>query len=327
MAIKSVARIWEEQNGSHDASGNRQYTVPYRVITTDQKDGVLTVGQAVDPATGLQIPRLFSSYEDPNGAVDRGSFCSRLEVRVMDPEDPCCWSVICHYGNIATSSGYGLGSGGGGGGGGGGGRPGSSAASNADQGKIEPNPFQRPLEASVDRGSLQETRFKDVTGKLYANSSGQMFRDLPQVNSKNSILRVAKNMQSFPWDLQDQYQDAMNSEEFLGKPAATWRCNSITGRTNYERDDNGIGYYYWVVTFELEYNKATWFWRPVDKGFCEKINGKLVQMTDQTGAMYQEEQLLDGNGRKLTPGAEPKFLSFQPLFAETFADLKISGIK
>lgn len=100
-------------------------------------------------------------------------------------------------------------------------------------------------------------------GQVGVESTPEVAIQLPRYGLRY-IQREAVN----PSNKAATYVGRVNSSTFLGKPAKTWLCGPIRGRS----DDGGMTY---VVTYELYYNPATWatrlFWEDDNGGTHDPV--------------------------------------------------------
>lgn len=282
---------------SIDATWARRYTIIYRVVTSNARIGVQQVI--------LQCPvRIGSTYSygaiiDNTLEIDTGSWVQTITGEPEATGDGKNWLVTVEYG------------------------------------PKEP-PTENPLDATPtvtwDFVSAEEIVDKDTDGKPVINSAYDYF-DPPLTREKRDpIVTVVRNEATFDYDLAFAMQDVISSDVFLGAAAGLWKINKITGVAAESIALDGTKYTYWIVTYELQFNRNGWK-RPVLNQGMRQLNTTLVNGVANgwepilvNGQPISSPAPLDNAGRALNPNATIVYKTFKVYFEMPFTNLNFHGI-
>lgn len=164
--------------------------------------------------------------------------------------------------------------------------------------------------------SVTTTRilYKDLDGKAVVNSAGQSFAETVTTPVTMARFTRKKVLITEPFDLITTYVNTVNSTAFVGLPADTVLCDSLT-YTRMAKKRKGQP---WLVRYPAEahylYNPAKF--NPLEvlnAGFSEKLDdGTLRVIRDDEGHAYPNASMLAvGTGKKLAAGADPQFREFR----------------
>jgi hypothetical protein len=142
---------------------------------------------------------------------------------------------------------------------------------------------------------------KDLDGKAIQNSAGEWFDPPPEIDDSRPILTIQRNQALWSPALAIQYQDAINSEPFLGFAKGVVKVAGISATNQIEN-----GQAFWSVTYEFHFRRDGWELKVQDRGQNRKwkdgdrpdLQGKLIPIGD--GGIFTSVAVpLDGNGQPL----------------------------
>lgn len=316
MSWVSTTELWDKRRASIDEKAVRAYTRCFRVIMDNALDG----SRAARESPG--IPRIGEFYVDGSGGIDIGARC-RTVTAEQEQDYPLTWSVTAEYGSGMSDGAARGGSGGGSGG------PGSG--SGQDPAQVKENPLERPAEISwnvvdfkrpVTRADLLDDNDNVTSSNIpIRNSAGAAYDPPAEIDDSRLELTVVRNELTYDFNLAADYQNATNADEFLGLPTGWVRCQGITGQSKFENN-----YYFWVVTYKFQIRKEGWILEILDAGTYE-LDGDgnpSVFLDSATGHTVGEPLPLDGEGARLTVGADPVFFRYRVYNVIPFAPLGLA---
>jgi len=273
MAIIDWQEIWNGRRGELDnLRAMRKYERVFRAITNNSGDGPAEI------FTETGLPGLLASYVDANGnAVDTGAILRNIRIEQED-DNPFFWTVRCEY---------------------------SSEPYDVQQRTEEQqDPLSRPPIFSVGTSRVQRVFDHDAWGQPVVTSAGAPFSPLPEADDTRIVLTVERNESSPDWLTILSYQDAVNSDSFLGFPPGTGKVK-IEAQSMYENNS-----YYWKLTYTFELRNFVtiqgtqwygWDTHILDRGFYAlDANGKPRLILDYQGNPPADPVLLDGTGKQQT---------------------------
>lgn len=280
-SILSVNEIADGRDSSYDATTNdRTYTRVFRVITDSPMVGAL----AVRTADGL--PRRGSIYATDT-EVDLSARVKSIDPS-QDSDNAKIWLVRVEYDSRVED---------------------------------EPeNPLERPPEISWGFAQFQRIAWRDVDGKAIVNSAGEYFDPPIEIDDSRPVLSIVRNEASFNPSLAIEYQDAVNSDSFMGFSAGQAKVSNITARSVREGD-----YQYWQVAYEFHFRRDGWAVRPLDQGRYSTGRVRIPEI-DEDGNEIPDSHVidpvpLDGNGQPIdNPGPDNcVFLEFHAYKRRAFS--------
>ncbi|WP_254509892.1 hypothetical protein [Anatilimnocola floriformis] len=177
------------------------------------------------------------------------------------------------------------------------------------------NPLERPPEVSWSAAPYSRVAWKDNDGKAIVNSAGHYFDPPLEVDDSRPVLSVTRNEAAFNPSLAIDYQDAVNSDGFLGFSPGQAKVAKIDASSATEND-----IFYWKVSYEFHFRREGWELSVLDQGRYEKIGGKPVPIpefdvagNEIPGSQVTDPVPLNGAGARLNnPGPDTvQFLSFK----------------
>lgn len=299
MGIVSVAEKRTGRSRKQGSDWKRTYTRTFLVITDDSQNDGVVIASARDPATGLVIPGIGAAYKVGDKAApltilthDTGAFVTSTTATCAT-EDGLQWEVEVEYGPYDAS--------------------------------IWPqNPLDHPVKVSWNFAKFEQVAFRDINGKAIVNSAGDYFDPPVTIDDSRPIVKIVRNEATFDPVLAKTYKDSTNTDTFLGQDPYTWKISDIQGDLEYNMDCGTPDGFYYVVTYELEFNPDTWKKLILDQGMRGLDgSGKFTQFLDDKGQPVSDPVLMDGNGGRKSATADPHFFTFEVYREVAFADLNL----
>lgn len=289
MAIVSVSEKTGARGGETE-KGEFTYTRVFIVIT----DSGLVGSGFVRAATG--IPRRGDIYATAT-EFDTSSFAKEISAE-QDSENPRLWNVTVNYGTISPEE-------------------------KAQQ--EEPNPILRPAVFSWSFQKAGRAVYKDINDKPIRNSAGEYFSPPPEIDDSRPVLVVNRNEPSFNPSIAIDYQDAINSDSFLGFSAGKVKVAGIAAQSASEGQ-----YSFWQVNYEFEFRRDGWQLILEDLGRNRKwktgdppAESGQLQPILSGGVPVSDAVPLDGSGQPL---ANPSPSNRVPLPFDVYKSLPFASL-
>jgi hypothetical protein len=225
MAIVSVREIPGGKASDELEGGKRSYTRVFRVITDSGLASALAVGLAAD------LPQLGDPHTAQDGAIDETVKCLKVSPQ-QDSENPQVWTVDIEYGPPTKT----------------------------DE-QQNPNPLLRPAVISYSFAKYQRACYNDINGKAIRNAANDWFDPCPEIDDSRPVVSITRNEPIFNASLAIAYQDAVNSDAFLGAQPGQVKVSGISARNQTENN-----YSFWEVTYELEFRREGWQLQLLNQG-------------------------------------------------------------
>lgn len=292
MAILSVIEAYRSLAGSTNTRREREYTRHFDVVSDIPNESQALVESAPT------LPRLWNPYVTPLGAVDMGSVAESIKV-VQDPQDPFLWRVEIRYTNNP-------------------GRP--------DINQQE-NPLLRPAEVSWSTSKITLPMEKDADGTPIVNTAGERFDPPLEREERFMILNVKLNQANFIAANLLLYEGRTNRLPFMGFPRGMVLLEKVASSKAFE---NNI--FFWPTMYEFWIKMIVhagmqavdvWANTVLNRGFFQKVDGKLKIITDALGKPMATPSLLALDGTKLPVGGAPVFLVFYKHMEADFNELAL----
>jgi hypothetical protein len=292
VAITQVKEHWSGRSGNIDDKFTREYMRVFLVKSDTNYDAAFNV------RSDVRIPRIWDSYVTVNES-DAAALCQKIECEQF-ADEPQFWKVSCRY-----------------------------STKIADQTQQTENPLDKPADISwdveqgqiaLDRAVVADSALSygySYSGDLIANSAGDPYDPPVTIEDARMILTITRNEATFSAQLAYDYTNTINSDDFFGAPAHTWKCEGISGRRRFERN-----VLFWEVTYKFKWNPNTWKLKILDAGLREKVSGVLRPITDG-GRPVTQPALLASTGAKLAVGGTPNHKSFDVYFPKAFGGLRL----
>jgi len=146
-------------------------------------------------------------------------------------------------------------------------------------------------------------------------SAGEPYDPPPEIEDSRPVLTVSRNEANFNVQLAVEYQDAINTDFFLGVFPGQAKISSITAR---RRQTNNLRY--WRVTYRIVFRRDFWTLQLLDRGTFHLVGGIITHFQEDG---MKRLGLLDGNGVKLGAGADAVFNVFRVYRERPFAALNL----
>ncbi len=288
MAVIDIREKRTGRGGSVERNWVRTYTRTFQLITNDPFDSTVTIRASLPVNLGdsYQAFDLSALHEH-----DTGSFCSRININCVS-EDGLQWEAVCDY-------------------------------SPFDANQFPQNPLDWPLRISWSNATYQIATHEDVNGDPIRNAAGDFFDPPVTIDDNRPVLRIVRNEASYDPALAGQFSDAVNEGVFFGQDPKTWKCKPITAELEFNRDCGTADGYYYVVTYEFEFNPDTWVLNILEQGLRQlDLAGDLIPITEK-GLPITTPVPLAEDGFKLASGLEPVFVEKEVYPVVDFSVLNI----
>jgi hypothetical protein len=259
-----------------EVPGRHTYVARYRIETNDINDGHLTVletAQNVGPQP-LPVPNSVYTFL---GDIDVNSRAKDYDLQQHERDKQKWWSATVTW------------------------RP-------PEPGEPTEEDIDTPLPDRDPRYWIEYNRqtrpvLEDLNGDPILNFAGQPYPE-PIVRTYHvPVLIISRWYDTLDeiWTLNETYQDTTNSDEFLEKPAKSWRY-AMT-RTNEPQEEDGE--FYWHGITRIEFKAGGWAEEKREEGW--KViksagDNRLITPHDTDGSPLGEPALLETNGTWLDIG-------------------------
>lgn len=183
-------------------------------------------------------------------------------------------------------------------------------------------PWNRPAILSFS-GSLASvpafwhysTAGDNSTKTIIVNSAGDPLSGLDRDEAEFTVTIQYNQRPPFDFALAKDYVGAINSDQYSGCPAKTWKCQSITANRKFEVIPNvvptaaPVKVFYYETSITLAYRETTWDLLTWDVGFNEVVNGQRRKIL--AGSEPVSEPVALQNGAAKPPGQPPNQLQFR----------------
>lgn len=282
MAIVTVKEKPMRRLAQKIKGGVRDHKRHFIIETNDAASTLAQLEAAQDPTTGLKVPQFFELYPS-----DLGCFCQGVEFEQKE-EAPWVFDGFFTY---------------------------SSETSMEQEQEKEANPLSQPAKIRYGHDRYTRKVWKDINGKAILNSAKEPFNPPIEIESGRPVITVTKNLSTFSGSMAEAYQDAINSDSFLGYPPYTVRLMGIEADLIL-----AIPQAYWTVTGVFAVNRETWRLNVLDQGYNQLAEsmtsanspGLSPIIDGRDGMPVQTPQRLDGHGLIIPVGtAASVFLPFK----------------
>ena len=283
MGITAVQLIYDGVEGSLDQKLVRSYTQKYRVITDSSDTQSVSVRNATDPNTGLRIPLLFDRYM-PGTDQDLAAMATSISCSAGDmlASGGAVWEVTVQYS--------------------------TDVGEDPQQGD---NPLLRPPVVTWSSENVIRIVDKDVNDEPIVNTANKPFDPGVDIEEARFILEVQRNEPIFNTAYVDTYQNAINSDTFLGFAPGTARITGIRAQQLVENDVQ-----FWQISLQITFNRDGWQKKILNAGYEKKLIANPVDeedweiIKDVTGARLSTPSNLSLNGQSVLPDGTGIFLTF-----------------
>jgi hypothetical protein len=307
MAIESVSLEWGGDLGEDDATA-ATYCERYRVVFDNTDDPrvrklIAMSAAAIDPHTGLQVPKGFSQHIYSPWLIVRGR-----HIRPLGPMD---FEIDIEYSNRADY------------------------CTNEAAAAQFINPIDEPWDIEYIQWEFTDRLDYDMDGKAIVNAN----REPPDPNLQEEFGRLGVRItraQEF-WDnrFMDDYAKAVNSDAFWGYAPDECFMNRIGARRMRMGD-----FFFWQATFEILFNPFRTVNGITIGGFQRRIRHEgfrikkwegaagssaiiIAEATDDEGTRVSQPVLLDAEGWELEEGQPATWLDFRTKRRVSFAELAL----
>lgn len=277
MAIVRVREISPQRQHVVDVfAKTRDYTRAFTVLSDTADESLPAIRTA--SAGGQSIPLFWSVHPDDPFVV---CFRKAVQQALNSEFARKFWLVTCNYAIKPKNN-------------------------------FEEHPLDRPWEIEYNGETFQTIAEFDKFSIGALNSAGQYFDPPLQVDNTRGVLRITRNE---PWPntvAANNYQEAINSDVFLGGAPYTVKLKRVTYKRVIEQwvpplAEDPIDVEYWPHSYEFHYWWKTWWLFPLDQGRYELGSGEgdLVSIKDSEGVPVVDPVPLDGAGHQVPPASLP----------------------
>lgn len=241
------------RGGSIERDGLKEYSVIYKVVTNDKRDGPAIV------RTAFGIPSIGDTYSVGNES-DLSGVCVRKEVR-QDQDCPFEWEVECFF--------------------------------STDLGEKPPTQFSTPLDEPAEisfgfqeRRILIPGRFNNPIGPpadgawqagIYA-PNGDLFDPQPEATIADPVWTISKNVQSVSYPTFLALANSVNSDTFQGVSPRQLMLKPPRAVRKYHKV---IGFYF-TISYDIIYRFETWDIQILNQGYFYWPGGKPASVWSTT---------------------------------------------
>lgn len=277
-------------SGTFGQKGLREIQRTFRVIASSPTDGPLTI-RAAGPAIN-------STYSQ--GETDTELYLTQKEAkyRGISTKGPeYWWDLTCTW----TP------------------QPGGS--------ELNLHPFDRRTILGGHMEHFERIVERDIDGNDCTNSARQYFDPPLQADDSRPVITMTRNEAAFPYTKMITYQDAVNSDGWLGFDPGVVKIFDIkptekTEQVGAEGAEQELIFY--EVTYEFHVNWLGWQKEPLDQGRYElSTGGGLVSIKEADGqTAVNDPVMLDGQGNA-RPEGPPVFLPYHVYRRVNFSALNL----
>ena len=114
--------------------------------------------------------------------------------------------------------------------------------------------------------------YQDRNGDTITNSAGDPLEGLEAEAAEERLTLTEYYLDHTGWmGRAKSYTNSINSGQWNGGPAGTWKCQGCSKKLNIENNDGGT-MIYWEVTWEFAWRADGWQPKPWDIGFHELVD-------------------------------------------------------
>jgi hypothetical protein len=175
-----------------------------------------------------------------------------------------------------------------------------------------------PVEALAEPISMDPLKGANAIGAT--TSAGEPFDPPPEYETSRPVLTITQNELVINPAFIREYQDAINSDNFLDGPPLTVRCR-IEADRQYRK-----GFRYWRVTYNFVFEEKNWDLKVLNRGtyYLDRANGNNRKhfVTDDDPPQPRFGLLAD-NGDALNEADPPTFIVLPVYKRKPFAALPL----
>lgn len=265
--IVSLAQIAAGRSGDGKSDYNRSYTVVWRAIVDDPRDGPATVGSAAG------LPARFSPYVGYENTDDPAALCTSLKPDQIGADGEWrVWKITATFETQFTQG--------------------------QDQ---HENPTDRPPEYWVEFQDETRSVTKTYNDLDIVNSAGQLIAGLERDYSVATIV-IQRYESAFDPQSWLEFQNTTNSGTFSLSGIGSFDDQTLLMKITTGKAETINSYRVWPVTYRLKYKEDTWRVNPADVGTAVLgSDGKLHLPIDPATQQPKDgEVYLDGDGQEIT---------------------------
>jgi hypothetical protein len=278
MAVIAVGEIGPGRKHTYSRDWTRTYERQFRVETDSAETGPIEVRDAL---LSLATPVGMGSRYDIGSEFDNGSFAGEISCECTD-SDGKGWIVTVSYTAV-------------------------------DPAQKPENPLEHPLEIEGGFAPFDRIVDEDQDGNAVVNAAYDYFDPPVTVEDPRPTLTLVRNEAAIDWALIYMYRNAVNTDVFWGAAPGQVKVVGIKPKRMWDQYLAAYnitpGGYYWVTTYEFDFNPDGWHSKVLNQGMRQLVSGVQTQISIG-GIPITSPALLDATGAVLTPGADPVYLEF-----------------
>lgn len=175
-----------------------------------------------------------------------------------------------------------------------------------------------PVASLAEPISMDPNKGNNATGAV--TSAGEPFDPPPEYETSRPVLTITQNELVIDPAFIREYQDAINSDVFLGGPPLTVRCRIESDR-QYKK-----GFRYWRTTYNFVFEQDNWDLKVLNRGtyYQDKAdNSKVKHFVTEDDPPQPIFGLLAADGDKLHKADKPTFVILPVYKRKAFARLPL----
>jgi hypothetical protein len=274
VAVVSSNEVSQGRKSTGDWQYNRTHTRAWLVETNSTEDDGYDVLVGAASASPDPIPTIFQRHPSDTNAFAKSATCDPAPGSVGKS-----WLVVVTYDN-KVDIGQGDFSGG--------------------NGAPQPDPTLRRPRVSWGFAQFSKRVTTDRDGNAVLNSAGQAFDPPPERDFSRRVLTITRIESDYDDATAEEYQDAVNTDEFYGRAPGTAKMTSITASDHWENGDH-----YWEVTYIIHFDTAH------------------LEEDESVANDGNRKRLLDGEGGLLADDADAVYLDFETYPEAAFGNLNL----
>lgn len=170
-----------------------------------------------------------------------------------------------------------------------------------DPNQNEENPLDRPGIDEWSFAQFQTIADKDKDGDAITTEPGEVFDPPIDKDASNLVLSYSRNEANFPVSLAVQYQDAINSDSFLGVAQRKVKCQSIQATKVFEGE-----YVYYQCRYEFHFRAVGWQKEILHRGTLVRPGAGQTPVQLPPGS---DPVLLAADGTRLPDGDPAEYIT------------------
>ncbi len=182
------------------------------------------------------------------------------------------------------------------------------------------DPFSDAVEIDADDELITFPLFKDLNGKMIANTVGDPIGGIEQERSVE-IIRFSRNEPRRDYARDRAFRYSTNLNSYSGAPKDTLKMRSIKSKPMYR---NGIAF--WRYTYEMAYREDKWQPSILNAGMYQLVSGSRVPCVDRYNEPVSDVVPLTNAGVQVAQSALPNAAVFNDFVTLQRTDFAALGL-